>query len=159
VHLHRIAERAARAVYGTIIALAVIATLEGGGAAAGEVVAAVIGGVVAAQLAELYAQYLAGVIRERRHPPASEMRRAAGDSAAGTLGALVTVVPFVLSAAGVIELETAFDIAFWAGLGVLGAYTLLANRLAGLSGMRNAIACAAVLAIGLALIALKALVH
>lgn len=47
----------------------------------------------------------------------------------------------------------------WLGLGVLGAYALLANRLAGISGARNLITCAAVLAIGLALIALKAIVH
>lgn len=159
MHFERTAERAARAVYGTIIALAVIATLEGGAAAAGEVAAAVTGGVIAAQLAELYAQYLAAAIRRRRHPDAGEMGTALADSAAGTLAALVTVVPFVLAAAGAMELDTAFDVAFWAGLGLLAAYTLLANRLAGLSGVRNAVACAAVLTIGLALIALKAIVH
>ena len=118
-----------------------------------------VGAVIAAQLAELYAQYLASVIRERSHARTGELRRAAVDSALGTLAAFVTVVPFVLAAAGAIDLDTAFNVAFWAGLGLLGAYTLLANRLAGLSGLRNAVACAAVLAIGLALIALKALVH
>ena len=46
MHFHRTAERAARAVYGTIIALAVIAALEGGPAGAVEVLAAVIGGVM-----------------------------------------------------------------------------------------------------------------
>lgn len=44
-------------------------------------------------------------------------------------------------------------------LGVLGAYALLANRLAGISGARNLITCAAVLAIGFGLIALNAIVH
>ncbi|MGH2797510.1 MAG: hypothetical protein ACRDLO_06035 [Solirubrobacterales bacterium] len=159
MRFERTAERAARAVYGTIIALAVIAALEGGEPAAGEVAAAVIGGVIAAQLAELYAQYLAAVIRRQRHPEIREMGTALGDSAAGTLAALVTVVPFVLGAAGAMELDTAFDVAFWAGLGLLAAYTLLANRLAGLSGLRNAVACVAVLTIGLALIALKSIVH
>ena len=158
-HLHRTAERAARAVYGTIIALAIIATLEGGSAGAGEIIAAVVGGVIAAQLAELYAGYLADVIREQRHPTRAELRAAATDSAAGTVAACVTAVPFVLAAAGAIELETAFDIAFWAGLGVLVGYTLLANRLAGLRGLQSAIAAAVVLVIGLALVALKAFVH
>jgi hypothetical protein len=156
---HRMAERAARAVYGTIIALAVIATLEGGSAPAGEIIAAVIGGVVAAQLAELYAGYLADVIRTHRHPDRARIREAAVDSLAGTLAALLPVAPFVLAAAGAIERETAFDIAFWAGLGVLGAYAVLANRLAGLRGMQNLVACLVVLGIGLALIALKTLVH
>lgn len=157
--LHRTAERAARAVYGTIIALAVIATLSDGSAAAGEVLVAVIGGVVAAQLAELYASYLADVIREQRYPGRARMRAALGDSAAGSVAAVLPAVPFVVAAIGAIELDTAFDIAFWAGLGVLAGYTLLANRLAGLSGLRNLIACSVVLAVGLALIALKAIVH
>jgi hypothetical protein len=159
MHFHRTAERAARAVYGTIIALAVIATLDGGGAAAGEVIAAVVGGVIAAQLAELYASYLADVIRRHRYPGPARVRDSTVDTAAGTVAALVPMVPFVLAELGAIDLDTAFEIAFWAGLGVLGAYTLLANRLAGLSGVRNLIACAVVLAIGLALIALKAIVH
>lgn len=159
MHPHRTAERAARAVYGTIIALAIIATLEGGSSSADEVVAAVIGGVVAAQLAELYAGYLADVIRERRHPAGRRLRVAATDSVAGSVAALLTIVPFVLAAAGAIELDTAFDVAFWAGLGVLAAYTLLANRLAGLRGLQNAVACGVVVVIGLALVALKAFVH
>jgi hypothetical protein len=159
MRFHRTPERAARAVYGTIIALAVIATLEGGATPAGEIVIAVVGGVIAAQLAELYAAYLADTIRERRHPPMGRFRAAAVDSSAGTVAALLTVIPFVLAAAGAMKRETAFDVAFWAGLGVLGGYTLLANRLAGLSGLPNLIAGAVVLAIGLALIALKALVH
>jgi hypothetical protein len=157
--LHRTAERAARAVYGTIIALAVIATLSDGSAAAGEVLVAVIGGVLAAQLAELYASYLADVIREQRHPDRARMRAALGDSAAGSVAAMLPAVPFVVAAIGAIELDTAFDIAFWAGLGVLAGYTFLANRLAGLSGLRNLIAGSVVLAVGLALIALKAIVH
>jgi hypothetical protein len=156
---HRHAERAARAVYGTIIALAVIATLEGGSTPAEEIIAAVIGGVVAAQLAELYAGYLADVIRLQRHPERGRVRAAAFDSFAGTLAALLPVIPFVLAAAGAMERQTAFDIAFWAGLGVLAAYALLANHLAGLRGTQNLLACLAVLGIGLALIALKALVH
>mgnify|MGYP003493802876 CR=1 FL=1 len=49
--------------------------------------------------------------------------------------------------------------AFWAGLGVLVGYTLLANQLAGLRGLQSAIAAAVVLVIGLALVALKAFVH
>ncbi|MET0730936.1 MAG: hypothetical protein ABWZ03_07080, partial [Solirubrobacterales bacterium] len=98
--LHRTAERAARAVYGTIIALAVIATLSDGSAAAGEVLVAVIGGVVAAQLAELYASYLADVIREQRYPSRARMRAALVDSAAGSVAAVLPAVPFVVAAIG-----------------------------------------------------------
>ena len=77
--LHRTAERAARAVYGTIIALADDRDAQGGSAGAGEIIVAVVGGVVAAQLAELYAGYLADVIREQRHPTRARDARCAGD--------------------------------------------------------------------------------
>ena len=156
---HATAERAARAVYGTIIALAVLVSFEEAESDPGEIVAAMTGAVIAAQLAELYAQYIADVIRHGRGLERAQLRFRLEASAFGTLAALVPAIPLVLADAGAIELGTAFEIAPWLGLGVLGAYTLLANRLAGLSGARNLATCAAVLAIGLALIALKAIVH
>ena len=57
----------------------------------------------------------------------------AQDIGAGTLAALVPLIPFVLVEVDVIELPTAYDIAPWLGLAVIGGYALLANRLAGLS--------------------------
>lgn len=159
MHSERTAERAARAVYGTIIAMAVLAAFTVEVVGPGTIVAAMVGGVVAAQLAELYAQYLGDVIRRHRVPSLHELRTRAEDSAAGTIAALVPAAPFALAAAGAIDTETAFDIAPWLGLGVLAAYALLANYLAGLSGIRSVVTCASVVAIGLALIALKALAH
>ena len=155
----RRAQRAARAVYGSIIALAVIIVSEEADAAAGEVIAAVIGSVVAAMLAEGYAEYIAAVIRERRHPSATEVRREAVDVGAGTVAALVSLVPFVLAAAGAIELEAAYDVAPWIGVGVIAGYALLANRLAGLTSLQSAGVTAVALAIGLSLILIKALTH
>lgn len=159
VRVERTAQRAARAVYGSIIALAVIVALEQADAPAREVIAAVAGSVVAAMLAEGYAEYIAAVIRERRHPSRSEIRDTAADVVAGTLAALVAMVPFILAALGAIELETAYDIAPWLGLGVIGGYALLANRIAGLSRTHSAIVTAVAIAIGLALIAIKTLTH
>ncbi|MFI5122508.1 MAG: hypothetical protein ACHQJ5_06390 [Vicinamibacteria bacterium] len=157
--LERTAQRAARAVYGAIIALAVILALEEATAGAGEVIAAAIGSVIAAMLAEGYAEYIAAVIRERRHPTRSEVRETSADVGAGTLAALVPVIPFVLVELGLIELDTAYDIAPWLGLGVIGGYALLANRIAGLSRTRSGIVTAIALAIGLGLILVKGLTH
>ncbi len=159
VHVERTAQRAARAVYGSIIALAVIVVLDEAAADAGAVIAAAIGSVIAAMLAEGYAEYIAGVIRERRHPNRTEIRQTAADIAAGTLAALVPLIPFVLVEFGLIELQTAYDIAPWLGIGVIGGYALLANRLAGLSHAHSALVTVAALAIGLALILIKTLTH
>jgi hypothetical protein len=159
MHFHPTAERAARAVYGTIIALAVLVAFDGAEADAGEIVAAMAGAVIAAQLAEMYAEYIADVIRAERGLERHEMRRRLDAVAAGTVVALIPAIPFVLADAGAISLDTAYDTAPWLGLATVAAFTLLANRLAGLSGLRNAATLAAVLAIGGGLIALKALMH
>ena len=155
----RTAQRAARAVYGSIIALAVIVVLDEAGAEADEVLAATVGSVVAAMLAEGFAEYLAQVIRGRRHPTRSENATMAADIAAGTVAALVPLVPFLLVEVDLIELQTAYDVALWLGVGVIGAWTLLANRLAGL-GPKQTVAFTAIgILIGLSLIAIKAFTH
>lgn len=159
VHLERTAQRAARAVYGSIIALAVIVVLDEAAAEADEVLAAAVGSVIAAMLAEGYAEYIAGVIREGRHPSRTEARETTADIVAGTLAALVPLVPFLLVELGAIELATAYDIAPWLGIGVIGGYALLANRIAGLSRTQSVLFTAAALAIGLALIVIKTLTH
>ena len=155
----RIAQRAARAVYGAIVALAVILYLDEANSEADEVIAAVIGSVIAATLAEQYAEYIAHVIRERRHLRRDEIVRQLTDGAAGMLASLVTVIPFLAVELDVIELPAAYDIAAWLGLGVIGGYALLANREAGLSGGWNMAVTAVALAIGASLILIKSVTH
>ena len=158
---HRVAERASRAVYFTIVALAIIVALEEAGedVSATEVVASTVGATIITALADLYARYIAEAIRQEGFS-SEEFRAAAIDTAAGVLAAIVPVVPFVVAAAGgAISEQSAYDVAAWLGLGVLAAYTLFANRAAGLTGLRGLVTAAAVLLLGFALIALKALVH
>jgi hypothetical protein len=159
MHAERTAQRAARAVYAAIIALAVVVVLEETNASAIEVVASAIGAVVAAMLAEGYAEYIAQVIRAHRHPDRREFLDASFDIAAGGLAGLVPVVPFVLAALDAIELETAYDIAPWLGLSVIGGYTLLANVRAGLGRTQTVVLTVGGVLIGLSLIALKAATH
>jgi drug/metabolite transporter (DMT)-like permease len=159
MRLERTAVRAARAVYGTIIALAVIVVLDDGQTDADEVIAAVLGATIAASMAETYADYLATVIRQRRHLSRDELRQAATDSALGTLAALLTLIPFIAVELGWIETQTAFDTAPWVGLALIGGYSLFANRIAGMPVRRAALITASMLAIGLLLIAIKSLTH
>jgi hypothetical protein len=161
VHPHRVAERASRAVYFTIVALAIIVALEEAGddVGAGQVAASTVAATVITAIAELYSRYIAEAIRTQRPPTRAELVISATDSAAGLVAAMVPVVPFVLAVAGAISEQTAYDIASWLGLGVLGAYTLFANRAAGLTGVRGLLVAAGVVALGLTLVALKALVH
>jgi hypothetical protein len=155
----RIAQRAARAVYGSIVALAVILVLDEANSEADEVIAAVVGSVIAATLAEQYAEYIAHVIRERRHLGRDEIAQQFRDGAAGTVAAMAPLIPFLLVELDVIELPTAYEIAPWLGLGVIAGYSLLANHEAGLSSSRNLVVTGVGLAIGASLILIKAVTH
>ena len=133
----RIAQRAARAVYGSIVALAVIVVLDKASAEADEVIAAVIGSVIAATLAEQYAEYIAHVIRERRHLTAPEIVQQAKDGAAGALAALVPLVPFLAVEFDGSSCPTAYEIAPWLGLGVIGVLLAARQPRGGVAGARQ----------------------
>ena len=90
-------------------------------------------------LAEGYAEYIAAVIREHRHLTRPEMLAMVRDTSAGSLAAIVSLLPFVGVELDAIELPTAYDVAPWIGIGVIGGYSLFANREAGLSPPQNAV--------------------
>ena len=151
-------ERAAHAIYGSIVVLAVIVAEQDTSIEAGEVIASVIGVAVVTALAELYADYIGGTIRAGRHRSAAEWEGALKSVAIGFLTAVVPVVYFILAAAGTIRLEVAFDAAIWTGVGVLGLYAFVANRGAGFSVRRSFLIGFAFTALGAALVALKAVI-
>lgn len=135
--------------------LAVIVAEQDTSIEAGEVIASVFGVAVVTALAELYADYIGGTIRAGRHPTGPERRVAFGNIAAGFLTAVLPVVYFVLAEAGAMELDAAFDAAIWTGIGVLGAYAVVANRLAGFPLGRSLLVGLAFTALGASLVALK----
>ena len=81
------------------------------------------------------------------------------DVLAVAAGAAFPAVFFVLAAAGALELDTAFTIAKWSGLGLIALYGYWAARLGGASTARALVYAGAVALIGAFVIALKALVH
>jgi hypothetical protein len=114
---------------------------------------------VAVGLADLYSDILGVEARERRRAHTDEWREALHDALAVGFGVGFPAVLFVLASAGAIELQTAFDVAVWSGLGLIAVYGYLAARLRG-AGRGNALlhASAAALIAGV-LIVLKSLVH
>ena len=150
-------ERAAHAIYGSIIVLAVLVAEEDTAIESGEVIASVVGAATVTALAELYADYIGGTVRAARHPTSAERGAALRNVVAGFLAAIVPVIPFVLSAAGAMRLETAFDAAIWTGVGVLGAYAVVANRLAGFTIARSLLTGIGFTALGASLVLLKAI--
>jgi hypothetical protein len=150
-------ERAAHAIYGLIIVLAVIVAEEGTEISAGEAIASVVGAATITALAELYADYIGATIRSRRHLTSPERGFELRNITAGFLTALLPAGFFVLAALNAIELETAFDAAVWMGVGLLGVYAVVANRLAGFSMPRSLLVGIGFTLLGAALVAIKAI--
>jgi hypothetical protein len=156
---HLSSDQVARVIYGAIVGLALVVALEPHPPPAATVVAILLTTAVAVALAELYSDVVG--TRIRIHGPLGKARRreAAEEVVAVAVGTAFPAVFFVLAAADAIELDTAFDLAKWSGLGLIGFYGYVAARLSGAAVARALLHALAVGAIGAGVIAIKALVH
>jgi len=146
-------------IYGAIVGLALVVALEPHPPTAAAVGAILVTTAIAVALAELYSDVVGTRIR-LRGPLGKERRREAGTEViAVAVGAAFPAVFFVLAAGDAIELDTAFTLAKWSGLGLIGAYGFAAARLSGAAIGRSLLHALAVGAIGAAVILVKALVH
>lgn len=156
---HLGSRQVSRVIYGAIIGLALIVALEDHPPSSGVVVGTLLGTAVAVGLAELYSDIVGTETRARRHVRGAEVREILHEGAAVAFGIAFPSVFFVLAAVGAIEEDTAFTIAKWSGLGLIGFYGFCAARLAGESLSASAVRALGVALIGGFLIALKALLH
>ena len=148
-----------RVVYGSIIGLALVVALEKHPPAAGEVAVALVVTGVAVALAELYAEVLGHETRTRTRVDRLRLAEIGEHAGAVFVGISFPAVFFVLAAAGAMEVDTAFDVAKWSGLGLTGFYGFWAARLSGRSRHHSLAYALAIAAVGAALIAIKALLH
>ena len=114
---------------------------------------------IAVGLAELYAEVVGTETRLRHRVDREHLGTMADDAVAVAFGVCFPAVFFVLAALDVLSTDTAFKIARWSGLGLIGCYGYAAGRLAGAGRLTCLIQGLAVAAIGGTLIAIKALVH
>jgi hypothetical protein len=149
----------ARVVYGSVVGLAVVVALQVHPPTAAQAAGIVFGTGLAIGLAEIYAEIIGSETRTRRRVERRELREMLRQAGAATFGAAFPAIFFLLASAGAIEMQTAFRLAKWTGLGLICGYGFLASRLAGQSVVRALVHAAAVGAIGGALIAFKALLH
>ena len=159
ISAHLASRQVTRVVYGAIIGLTLLVTLEKQPAAAGVVIGTLAATALAVAFAEIYAEYVGTETRERHRINRSEFAHMLDDALAVAFGVAFPGIFFLLSAAGLIELDTAFRLAKWSGLGLIAFYGFCAGRLAGASIGRALVQAMAVAAIGGAVIAFKALIH
>jgi hypothetical protein len=156
---HLESRQVSRVVYGSIIGLALVVVLEAHPPPTGAVIASVLGTAVAVGLAELYSELVGFETVRGRKARSDELRELAWDIAAVTFGISFPAAFFLLAAIGLLEDETAFTVAKWTGLGLIGLYGFAGARLSGAGLVKSLAQAAAVALIGALLIALKSLVH
>jgi hypothetical protein len=127
--------------------------------AAGVVAGSLLATAVAVGLAELYSEIVGTETRARRRVRREELAEMADDVLAVGFGVAFPAVFFVLAAFDAISVDTAFAIARWSGLGLIGFYGYAAGRLAGQRRTACLIQGAAVAAVAGALILIKAVIH
>ena len=148
-----------RVVYGSIIGLALIVALENHPPEPGVMTAWLLGTALAVALAEVYSEVVGTETSTRRPVTRPQLGHMAEDAAGVGFGVAFPAVFFLLSALHLFDVDTAFSIAKWTGLGLIGFYGYWAARFAG-APWPSALAKGALVAlIGAGLIVLKALVH
>jgi hypothetical protein len=156
---HLGSRQVARVVYGSILGLTLIVALEAHPPNAGAMTAWLILTAVAVGLAEIYSDVVGSETRERHRVTRSEFMSMFEDAGAVALGVGFPVVFFLLAAAHAIALDTAFALAKWCGLGLIGFYGYWAARFSGAPVARALVQATLVAAVGGVVIAFKALIH
>ena len=156
---HLGSQEVARVVYGAIIGLTLVVAVEQHPPDAG-VMAAWLGltGVTVA-LAEVYSDVIGIETRERHRVTRHQLAHLIGQGWAVAFGVAFPAVFFLLAILESVELDTAFALAKWTGLGLIGFYGYWAARFAGAPIVRALAQAALVAAVGGIVIAFKALVH
>ena len=125
----------------------------------GVVIASLVASGVAVGLAELYSEIVGTETRTHHRIERATLAEFADDAVAVTFGVCFPAIFFLLAALGAISTDTAFAIARWSGLGLIGFYGYAAGRLSGARPLACVLQALAVATIGGVLIAIKALIH
>jgi hypothetical protein len=148
-----------RVVYGSIIGLALVLTLEAHPTTERVAIGTLVATGLAVGLAELYSEVIGARTQVALGGEVEPISVIFLDTVAVFLGIAFPVVFFIASGFGLMEMDTAFTVAKWTGLALIAAYGYLAARLSGATGLRAVLHASGVAAIATLLIAFKALLH
>jgi hypothetical protein len=150
----------ARAIYGTILVMAVITAISHDkGIGPGEIIAAVAATTVVFWLAHVYAEVLGARMEGETGPVMANIRAAMRSEWPLVEAALLPVLGLLLGVIGIVGRDAAVNIAIGAGVVELFAWGIAAGRKLELSTKRTIVVGVVNGAFGLLMVALKVLVH
>jgi hypothetical protein len=150
---------AARSVYGSVVVLAVLLTLQVHPPAPLNAALVVAGTVLSVLAAEAYSDQLGREIELHRRLTRAERLALLKGLGAITVAAEAPVLVLLLAAVDVVSEDRAFGIAIWLTIVLMGLDGFLARRLAGFPARACVLGGIAVGGIGVALAVFKSFVH
>jgi hypothetical protein len=156
---HLGSRKVSRVVYGSIIGLTLVVALDDHPPAALAMAVWLLLSGVTVALAEVYSEVVGAETSQRHRVTRRQLAHMVDEAGAVAFGVGLPAVFFLVAAVGWIELDTAFDLAKWSGLGLTGFYGYWAARLAGTPVPRALVQAAMVAAVGGVIIVVKALLH
>jgi hypothetical protein len=150
---------AARSVYGSVVVLAVLMTLQVHPPPVFRAALIVAGTVLSVLAAEAYSDRLGREIRLHRRLTREERRAMWGELGVIMVAAEGPVLVLLLGGFGAYPEDVAFNVAIWLTIVLMAIDGFLANRLAGFSTRSAVVGGLSVGSIGVALAVFKAFVH
>lgn len=148
-----------RVVYGSIIGLALVLTLEAHPTTPMVAVGTLVATGLAVGLAELYSEVVGARVQAGAGGHTEPLGTVLTDTVAVAFGIAFPSVFFVAAEIGFVDEDAAFTLAKWTGLGLIAAYGYLAARLSGKRAAGAVLQASGVAGIAAVLIAFKALLH
>ena len=156
---HLGSRQVSRVLYGSMIGLALVVALEAHPPRAGVIAVTLLSTAIAVGLAELYSEIIGTEARTRARIERQQIIGLLDDIGAVAIGIAFPCVFFLLAALGAIDLDAAFDLAKWSGLGLIASYGFAAARLTGDTVPGSLLRAGAAALIAAFLIIIKALLH
>ena len=156
---HLGSRQVSKVVYGSIIGLALIVAIESHPPAPGVMAVWLLGTALAVGLAEIYSEVVGAETSTRQPVTRRQLGHMIEDAAAVGFGVAFPAVFFLFSALSSMDVDRAFSLAKWTGVGLIGFYGFWAARFAGAAPHRALLKGALVALVGAGLIILKSLVH
>lgn len=147
--------RVAKTIYGTIIILVVVVTLEDHPPSIAGTVATIILTGLGVALAEWYSDFIGRTITEKHMLNTFERRHIVKDVSAVMTGAWLPLPFVILAWIGFISLDLAIDLSKWTMVGVLLFYGYVASRLSGRDHVRSFVFAFAASFIGVIIVLFK----
>jgi hypothetical protein len=156
---HLGSRQVAKVVYGSIIGLALVVALAAHPPSAGAMIVSLLGTAVAVGLAEIYSEIVGAETSTRHSVTRRQVAHMLDDAVAVAFGIAFPALFFLVALLGVISVDTAFTLAKWSGLALIGFYGYVAARFAGAPVHQALLRASFVALVGGALIVLKSLLH